>query len=414
MSTTAPIIQEFIASLAGRYDQLHDAQTISGESSRRFNTYIYSRKLLIRKSTEDDSGLHWQQLRPLFQVLILIEERVGHHLIYCTHCNRGPWRVPANFTTTSAQLRHLRRHHPRLPTSQEEENTRVRELGTAIVTGQPATPFTLATTQAMGRSGISQFDNKVFREYLAAFIVSSNSSLSLVENPNFHRLIQYCNNKARMISRRTLGHDIQTLYQALFQQVINRLQRHCDDGGRVSITLDAWSSSTRIPFLGITGHYIEGPTWQFKSVLLGFERLRGSHTADALSRVLLAVLQRFHLTKSVRGITTDNASTNNKMLRILEKTLPTFKAKENHIRCMAHIINLAVQELLSHLRVSPTDQVDQEIVSSSVGYIPKVFSQARSIIAKIRASNLLWESFEAQSAVAKLPPLKLILDMPVR
>lgn len=84
---------------------------------------------------------------------------------------------------------------------------------------------------------------------------------------------------------------------------------------------------------------------------------------------------------------------------------------------MAHIINLAVQELLSHLRVSPVEGVDHtssENTWRSINQIPKVFGQARSIIAKIRASNLLWESFEVQSAVAKLPALKLILDMPVR
>ena len=46
------------------------------------------------------------------------------------------------------------------------------------------------------------------------------------------------------------------------------------------------------------------------------------------------------------------------MMRMLEKSLPTFSAKDNHIRCMAHIVNVAVQELLSHLQVSPQEIVD--------------------------------------------------------
>ena len=273
-STTALIVQEYISSLAGRYNKLNDVETISGESLRRFNTYIYSRKLLIRKSIPDDPA---------------------HHLIYCTHCTHAPWRVPATFTTTSAQLRHLRQYHSRLPTSQEEENLKIRDLNSAVSTGSTisgSTPFTLAAIQGPSRSGFSQFDNKTFRELLlAVFIVSSNSSLSIVENPNFYRMLQYCNPKARMISRRTISNDIYSLYRSLFQQVIKRLSQHCEDGGKISITLDAWSSPTRIPFLGITGHYIEGHTWQFQSILLGFERLHGSHTADSLNRVLLSVLQ---------------------------------------------------------------------------------------------------------------------------
>lgn len=144
-STTAIILQECISSLSGRHDQLNDAQTVSGESSRRFNTYIYSRKLLIRKSIVEDQT---------------------HHLIYCTHCTRAPWRVSVIFTTTSAQLRHLRRHHSRLPTSQEEENTRVRELnstGSTSTIMSASTPFTLASTQGLAsRSRVVQFDNKVY------------------------------------------------------------------------------------------------------------------------------------------------------------------------------------------------------------------------------------------------------------
>jgi len=30
---------------------------VSGVASRRFNNYVYSRKLLIRKSVDDDSGI---------------------------------------------------------------------------------------------------------------------------------------------------------------------------------------------------------------------------------------------------------------------------------------------------------------------------------------------------------------------
>ena len=234
-------------------------------------------------------------------------------------------------------------------------------------------------------------------------------------------MLEYCNKKVHNISRWTLGHDIRSLYDILFQQIYTKLQDHCNTGGKISITLDAWSSITRILFLGITGHYIEKRSNQFPSILLGFERLRGSHTADSLSRVCLIVLQGFQLTNHIRAVTSDNATTNTKMLHILEQSLPGFNAKGNHIRCMAHIINWAVQELLSHLRVTASDiQSNNTSTSSTITLRPsidpifQVFGKARAIIRKVHASNLLWESFEAQSKAAKLPPLKLMLDMPIR
>jgi len=50
-------VQDYIASLAGRYEELQDLHVVSREASRRFNNYAYSRKLFIRKSVGDDSGI---------------------------------------------------------------------------------------------------------------------------------------------------------------------------------------------------------------------------------------------------------------------------------------------------------------------------------------------------------------------
>ena len=96
----------------------------------------------------------------------------------------------------------------------------------------------------------------------------------MVENPQFARLLQYCNPTYRPISRRTLGRDIHDLYSSLLQQVQKQLQEHINSGGKINLTLDAWSSSAQVSFLGITGHFIEVDIWRFRSLLLGFERLR--------------------------------------------------------------------------------------------------------------------------------------------
>ena len=136
-----PAVQEFIASLAGRYQELQDGYTVSGAGSRRFSNYLYSRKLIIRKSIQDEPGCHH---------------------IYCTHCTWLPWKVAAKFTTTSTQLRHFQQHHPRLPTTQEEENRKFHELTSSTSSNiAVVTPFALAV-QAGSTCTISvQFDNKV-------------------------------------------------------------------------------------------------------------------------------------------------------------------------------------------------------------------------------------------------------------
>lgn len=40
-----------------------------------------------------------------------------------------------------------------------------------------------------------------------------------------------------------------------------------------------------------------------------------------------------------------------------------FNSEHNHIRCLAHVINLSVQSLLSELRAEPTHNNEQELLN---------------------------------------------------
>lgn len=87
---------------------------------------------------------------------------IDHHLLYCTHCRRAPWKVTADCTTTSAQLRHIRKYHARLPSTHDQEEAKLRVLEAA--TSNTTTPFALAATQAAtqaAREVVAQFDNQV-------------------------------------------------------------------------------------------------------------------------------------------------------------------------------------------------------------------------------------------------------------
>jgi len=67
--STACTAEEYIVALAGLYATLQDSRTVSGTSSaRKFGSYVYTLKLLIRKSLENNES---------------------RHIIYCTHCKKG-------------------------------------------------------------------------------------------------------------------------------------------------------------------------------------------------------------------------------------------------------------------------------------------------------------------------------------
>ena len=255
-------------------------------------------------------------------------------------------------------------------------------------------------------------------------MVNTNASLSIVENASFQQLLQYCNPSALVISRRTASRDIKALHQKLqpgIQAVLHKLT--AVDKGRVSLTLDAWTSSTQVPFLGITCHFIKPSTWKHQSLLLGFERLSGSHSAKALGQVTLNVLNRFNIAGAIRAITANSAAVNTAMFRNLEQggLMFEFTQEDCHVRCMGHVINLAVQTLLKMLKTTATDneakladEDEGDSLNKKETHLCQASFKARKIIAKIRASTRLWEALQAQSLAARISAKRPILDMPIQ
>lgn len=153
-----------------------------------------------------------------------MENNDEHHIIYCTYCIQRVWKVKATSTTSSLQLRHLRQWHG-LPTTAQEEIKRIYPCQQNRQSVTAVTPFTIAQNSSAGiwKRNFDQLDNTVLREYIAQFIISTNSSLSIVENPAFQQPIQYCHPSAIMVSCRSTSCDIIALYNKLQPQIKQRL-----------------------------------------------------------------------------------------------------------------------------------------------------------------------------------------------
>ena len=138
-----------------------------------------------------------------------------------------------------------------------------------------------------------------------------------------------------------------------------------------------------IPFLGITAHWITN-NWELKNLLLDFIKLEGLHSGDNLAKVFLKSLNDFGITtkasiifntiikeililnffKQVLDITTNNASNNLTFLRAIETVFLAenieFSAANQHVRCLAHVINLAAQQILQTLNAGANIELDSD------------------------------------------------------
>ncbi|PPQ71742.1 hypothetical protein CVT24_006506, partial [Panaeolus cyanescens] len=127
--------------------------------------------------------------------------------------------------------------------------------------------------------------------------------------------------------------------------------------------------------------------------------------------------------KSVGWVTLDNASNNDTMMTSLEELLRSrdieFRAEDQRIRCFPHIVNLAVQSILSavtNLDYAKDDAQDFDPNPDSHTQRRDVIALLRTLINKIRASSLRRELFaRTQEAVnPKQPILQLIRDVATR
>ena len=93
-------------------------------------------------------------------------------------------------------------------------------------------------------------------------------------------------------------------------------------------------------------------------------------------------------------------------------------SRDGQIRCLAHVLNLAAQTVLTTLK---SEARDPEVVlegweeqgNDAVGPAATL-SRLRRVIAKIRSSTLLWEALKTEAQAVKLVWLAPILDVRIR
>lgn len=197
------------------------------------------------------------------------------------------------------------------------------------------------------------------------------------------------------------------------------------------MTCDAWQASNQDAFFAVTGHWIEERTpgeWKLENALLGFTLMNTAHDGVRLGRALYQVVKRVGIAHKVGWITCDNASNNDTMLRHFATRLnrrrrrqnqKEWSEKHNHIRCLAHIINLATQALLSayskakHYDPATADKYEEDV--ESVTLLRDVVGLIRAIVVKQRSSAKRTEKFkdlQREKDIASI--LVLLLDMKVR
>lgn len=170
-----------------------------------------------------------------------------------------------------------------------------------------------------------------------------------------------------------------------------------ENASKISFTVDGWTSVANKSYYGITGHFIDAQ-WNIQSIVIDFVPSSGCHSGKAIAKLFHSTLKEYGLLDKVQGITLDNASANTTFLKELEPLMVSdgidFDPINQHYRCFAHVINLAVNDMLRVVQsnVDEIEDTEEDDISSDdedVSYDDgtRVLTKCKSLLKKIKYSE---------------------------
>ncbi|GJT99372.1 zinc finger BED domain-containing protein RICESLEEPER 2-like protein [Tanacetum coccineum] len=205
-----------------------------------------------------------------------------------------------------------------------------------------------------GQSSMSQdgsifvYNPDVLHEQFAGLVIQRGLPFNHFDDEQTTRVFQkHLQPKYNHVSRTTLKHNAIKLWVAAKQAIINGFSNL---NTNVNLTTDVWSALHGLPdsYICVAAHWIEPGTWQMMKRVIAFEDFPVPYTGSALAKTLRNVFVNFKLENKIMSITLDNASNNTSAIGKLRlKYEPPMEGRFYHSRCVAHIINLCVQDGLA-------------------------------------------------------------------
>ena len=198
------------------------------------------------------------------------------------------------------------------------------------------------------------FDQQLFEEYFLKAFLATNLAFNCSNNLAFRRAFKYARPGIEIPSPTTLTRQLKRLGSSTVDDIWMSLPLDT----KISLAADTWTSPNKLAFLAVVAYWISD-SWQMEEVLLGFEEIKGSHTGTNMARIIDGVLDKYGIQNRILGFTTDSASNNKTLTKALNNAWSSLSVEwnqlENHIPCMAHIVQLILGAFMGSIKVKSKD-----------------------------------------------------------
>ena len=269
-------------------------------------------------------------------------------------CNYCPWKTFDSVwqTSTGNMQRHMHIKHSISPS------------GTASSDISSPTTQQASIVGLFARQGAVTHE-ELFEKNILQWVIRHKQSFTTVESPEFQQIFNDLPGPSLpFTSRMTLKRRLEKEFEAQQSELKVELFSTCKT---LALSLDVWTSQNHLPILGVIGHWLT-ENFEYREKTLEFCEVHGVHSGENLATAVHRILVELNLTSKLMTITGDNASNNNSMALELFKLLnddissqpdlnsdvsqtrPLFQGLDSYIRCLAHIMNLIVKDILMALK----------------------------------------------------------------
>ena len=269
-----------------------------------------------------------------------------------------PLKNQYNYKSATNYISHLYHHHK---TTWEELGFNKSTKSSSIASSSKSSttgPLDQLVTQRQKPLYTNTINSKELARLTIRFIVANNLSFRTALSPTYKQLIQRLNSDILPPTQHSLYQEIEAYYNEQLDLFKQKLYLHITQNkGTFTLCLDGWTSANNKSYLGITIHWINPKDWTLESYILRLQNLHKKHSGENLNKALINVLKEFNIQNNIFCITRDNAYNNDTLI----KDFKEYNKANNglfysDIRCIAHIINLIVQDILKELKGQPIEE----------------------------------------------------------
>ncbi|KAL6144862.1 hypothetical protein ACLB2K_055552 [Fragaria x ananassa] len=234
------------------------------------------------------------------------------------------------------------------------------------------------------------FDQDRCSHEIAKMIIMHDYPLHIVEQPGFINFVRSLQPQFNMVSFNTIQDECVAIYHREKQCLLN-LIAGCP--GRISLTVDLWTSNQNLGYVFLTGHFVDSD-WNSYSRILNVITVPSPDSGDTFSQAILTCLSDWHVEGRLFTITLDQSLSNETIIGNLKGLL---SVKNPHMLNSQLLIRNCYARVLGRL------------AQDTLGGLIEIIMKVRESVKFVKTSEIHEEKFVQLKQQLQVPSTKTLL-----